>query len=62
MNGKREKMRSDNSDPLSKLREKTHNAASYTPVGSIDDIWPGAYYLESVDAKYRRKYARAPVS
>lgn len=42
------------------LREKNHNAASYTPEGSVDNIWPGAYYLESVDSKYRRKYLRAP--
>ncbi|KAJ6480760.1 hydroxymethylglutaryl-coenzyme A synthase N terminal-domain-containing protein [Mycena vitilis] len=42
------------------LREKHHHAVSYTPEGSLDNIWPGAYYLESVDEKYRRKYARAP--
>jgi hydroxymethylglutaryl-CoA synthase len=44
------------------LREKNHNASSYTPEGSVDNIWPGAYYLESVDSKYRRKYLRAPVA
>lgn len=44
------------------LREKNHNAADYVPEGSIDNIWPGAYYLESVDSKYRRKYVRAPLS
>ncbi|KAH7890878.1 hydroxymethylglutaryl-coenzyme A synthase C terminal-domain-containing protein [Phlebopus sp. FC_14] len=42
------------------LREKNHNAVNYTPEGPIDNIWPGAYYLESVDSKLRRKYARAP--
>ncbi|KIL69216.1 hypothetical protein M378DRAFT_69599 [Amanita muscaria Koide BX008] len=45
-----------------KLREKNHNAVSYTPEGSVDNIWPGAYYLESVDHKYRRKYLRAPLA
>jgi len=44
------------------LREKNHNAVSYTPEGSVDNIWPGAYYLESVDHKYRRKYLRAPTA
>jgi hydroxymethylglutaryl-CoA synthase len=34
----------------------------YTPEGNVDAIWPGAFYLESVDGKYRRKYARAPVA
>ncbi|KAJ7187907.1 hydroxymethylglutaryl-coenzyme A synthase C terminal-domain-containing protein [Mycena filopes] len=44
------------------LREKNHNAVSYTPEGSIDNIWPGAYYLASVDEKYRRKYLKAPLA
>ena len=44
-----------------KLREGNHNAAGYTPEGSLDDIWPGGYYLEHVDSKYRRKYGRKPV-
>ncbi|CAA7269228.1 unnamed protein product [Cyclocybe aegerita] len=44
------------------LREKNHNAVSYTPEGSVDNIWPGSYYLDSVDSKYRRKYLRAPVA
>ncbi|KAH9479338.1 ATP-dependent 5'-3' DNA helicase hcs1 [Psilocybe cubensis] len=44
------------------LREKNHNASDYTPEGSVDDIWPGAYYLEHVDSKFRRKYVRAPLA
>lgn len=44
------------------LREKNHNAGQYTPAGSLDDIWPGAYYLEEIDARYRRKYARKPLA
>jgi len=44
------------------LREKNHDAKDYVPEGSIDNIWPGAYYLESVDGKYRRKYAKAPLA
>jgi len=45
--------------PIPKLREENHNAAPYKPTGSIDNIWPGTYYLESIDEKYRRKYAIA---
>jgi hydroxymethylglutaryl-CoA synthase len=41
-----------------KIREETHNAVSYTPVGSVDDLWPGAYYLAEIDSMYRRTYAR----
>lgn len=44
------------------LREKNHNAGKYTPTGSLDNIWPGAYYLEEIDAKYRRKYGRKPLA
>ncbi|KAJ7578049.1 hydroxymethylglutaryl-coenzyme A synthase C terminal-domain-containing protein [Mycena floridula] len=44
------------------LREKNHNAVGYTPQGSVDNIWPGAYYLDSVDSKYRRKYLKAPLA
>jgi hydroxymethylglutaryl-CoA synthase len=40
------------------LRVKNHN---YTPEGLVENIWPGAYYLESADSKYRRKYVRAPL-
>ncbi|KAH9951051.1 hydroxymethylglutaryl-CoA synthase [Amylocystis lapponica] len=42
------------------LREKNHNADSYVPEGSLDNIWPGGFYLESIDSKYRRKYGRKP--
>jgi hydroxymethylglutaryl-CoA synthase len=45
-----------------KVREDNHNAADYTPSGSIDSIWPGGYYLEHIDAKYRRKYGRKPTN
>ncbi|KAG5647850.1 ATP-dependent 5'-3' DNA helicase hcs1 [Asterophora parasitica] len=44
------------------LREKNHNAVSYTPEGLVENIWPGAYYLHSIDHKYRRKYVRAPLA
>jgi len=44
------------------LREKNHNASDFTPEGSVDNIWPGAYYLDHVDSKFRRKYVRAPLA
>ncbi|GJE98555.1 hydroxymethylglutaryl-CoA synthase [Phanerochaete sordida] len=42
-----------------KLRESHHLTKTWTPEGSVDNIWPGGYFLEEVDAKYRRKYRRA---
>lgn len=44
------------------LREENHNAVKYTPQGSLDDIWPGAYYLEGVDELYRRTYGQKPLA
>lgn len=44
-----------------KLREETHHQAPYTPVGDPASLWPGTYYLVSVDDKHRRTYKRIPV-
>lgn len=43
-----------------KLRETTHHLASYTPVSDHSSLYPGTYYLESCDEKYRRYYNRIP--
>jgi hydroxymethylglutaryl-CoA synthase len=45
-----------------KLREDNHNAVEYKPQGSIDHIWPGAYYLNGVDKLYRRTYTKKPLA
>jgi hydroxymethylglutaryl-CoA synthase len=41
---------------LCNLREKAHLQKNYTPEGSIDDIFPGTYYLAKVDDMFRRFY------
>ena len=41
-------------------KEEAYNRAPYSPVGPVQDLAPGVYYLSSVDAKYRRHYARIP--
>ncbi|KAI0091524.1 hydroxymethylglutaryl-CoA synthase [Irpex rosettiformis] len=43
-----------------KLREESHLSKTWKPQGSVDNIWPGGYYVESVDGKYRRQYLRKP--
>ncbi|KAI8853222.1 hydroxymethylglutaryl-coenzyme A synthase C terminal-domain-containing protein [Chytridium lagenaria] len=50
-------------DAIMALREATHNARSYDPVSTVDSVnlFPGTYYLEKVDEKFRRTYARTPV-
>lgn len=39
-------------------REHTHNAVDFEPKGSLEDLWPGTYYLKNVDSKYRRFYGQ----
>ncbi len=41
-------------------REATHNAVNYDPKGSLDNLWPGSFYLEKVDGMFRRTYGRTP--
>ena len=40
------------------VREKTHNSAPYKPVGPIDELSPGTYFLSEVSPKHHRKYER----
>lgn len=42
-----------------KLREDTHHLAPYEPVGCIESLFPGTWYLSSVDDKHRRKYLKS---
>lgn len=39
-----------------KMREDMHLQKSYKPVGSVDDIASGAYYLVDINDKYQRFY------
>jgi hydroxymethylglutaryl-CoA synthase len=42
------------------LRARRYGACDYEPAGSVDELFPGAYYLTKVDALHRRTYARKP--
>ena len=44
-----------------KLREKVHSLADYTPEQPVEDLFPGAYYLEHVDKKKRRTYLQKKI-
>lgn len=45
-----------------KLRQETHHKAPYTPVGSVDTLFPGTWYLTKVDDMHRRQYERSPLT
>ena len=42
------------------LREANHNSNNFTPSGSLENLWPGSYYLKHIDSKYRRSYDVVP--
>jgi len=44
---------------LMEIREKNNHAAPYQPSGSLQALFPGTFYLKSVDEMHRRVYERA---
>lgn len=48
---------------LSLLYNMVHHyfPAPYTPVGSVDQLFPGTWYLTAVDEMHRRSYKRLPL-
>ena len=44
----------------SQICKRNHNSALYEPSGPLENLWPGMYYLKSIDAKFRCKYAIVP--
>ncbi|CAN8004119.1 unnamed protein product [Ixodes hexagonus] len=46
---------------MMKLREETHHQAPYSPVGPLDELFPGTWYLTAVDEMHRRSYKRLPL-
>ncbi|ESP05401.1 hypothetical protein LOTGIDRAFT_102908 [Lottia gigantea] len=54
----RTKVHPQDFDANMKLREQTHHLAPYNPVGSVEDLFSGTWYLTHVDNMHRRKYDR----
>lgn len=44
-----------------KLREATHHKAPYSPVGKVESLFPGTWYLTHIDEMHRRQYERRPL-
>jgi hydroxymethylglutaryl-CoA synthase len=42
---------------MCRVREKAYQQKNYTPIGSVDALAPGTYYLVHVDEGFRRTYA-----
>lgn len=54
----REKVAPEVFTKLMEVREHNIHSAPYEPSGSIEALFPGTYYLKSIDDKHRRVYAR----
>lgn len=48
-------------EKIMKIREHTHHQAPYTPVGSLENLFPGTWYITHIDNMHRRSYARKPL-
>lgn len=56
----RQKVVPDEFTKLMEIREKNNHAAPYQPSGSVQALFPGTYYLSTVDKMHRRVYERVP--
>lgn len=58
----REKVSAEEYSVYMDIRKRVYGLPSMTPIQSIATIAPGAFYLEGIDAKFHRAYARREVS
>lgn len=54
----RQKVTPEEFTKLMEIREKNNHAAPYEPSGSVESLFPGTFYLKSVDKMHRRIYER----
>lgn len=57
----REKVSAEEYSVYMDIRERVYGLPSTTPIQPIASIAPGAFYLEGIDAKFHRTYARRAV-
>ncbi|XP_030062547.1 hydroxymethylglutaryl-CoA synthase, mitochondrial [Microcaecilia unicolor] len=58
----RKKVKPEEFTEIMKLKEETHHLMNYVPQGAVEDLFPGTWYLDKIDEKYRRVYARCPLT
>lgn len=56
----REAVAPDQFEKLLEARAASHHKAPYTPHGGVEHLFPGTYYLKSIDEMHRRFYERKP--
>lgn len=57
---RRQKVAPKEFSEILEIREHNNHKAPLEPSGSIDGLFPGTYYLKSVDHMHRRLYDRVP--
>lgn len=58
----RHKISPEEFDSIMKRREHNHHKAPYAPQAPVDALFPGTWYLDSVDALHRRSYKQVPLN
>ncbi|XP_015593677.1 hydroxymethylglutaryl-CoA synthase 1 [Cephus cinctus] len=56
----RERVTPDEYTRILELREKNCHTVPYEPSANIEKMFPGTFYLRSIDSLYRRTYERVP--
>jgi hydroxymethylglutaryl-CoA synthase len=56
----RRKISPEEFDSIMEIREHNHYKAPYTPQASLDILFPGTWYLDTVDEMHRRLYKQVP--
>lgn len=56
----REKVAPEVFTKMMEVRQENIHSAPYEPSGSVEALFPGTYYLSSIDDKHRRAYLRVP--
>ncbi|KAI0230075.1 3-hydroxy-3-methylglutaryl coenzyme A synthase [Massospora cicadina] len=57
----RKKSTPEEFDQVMFLRERTHHLHPYTPTEPLGTLFPGTFYIESIDAKFQREYDFLPL-
>lgn len=57
---KREKVAPEEFTRLMEIRVTNNHKAPYVPSGDVSILFPGTYYIKSIDDKHRRVYERVP--
>lgn len=59
---RRQKISPEKFEATLEIRKQNSHKVPYEPIGSIENFFPGTYYLTKIDELHRRVYERIPVA